>query len=480
MTKSEKIWTGIGCALGVCLIAGAWTLAYFSLKSDQSSGGGSSSGGDSQNSTPNISTANTTYTSQFKSIYDLSAPVMFSFNPGNNSDETVFINGTSWVFDRQLQPQNNIQTYYLMTNLHVINLWDPSLKNNENNPNEPFPALENVTIFFGNKGVCPPFASNTMTSNGITTHKWPYIEKTNIGNLFYPSAWIGAKYMKDFDEVPAYQTINTIVKGTNYRTPPRPQYEKWITDWDIYPFGLNYGLDCGIIKIDVPTENIKSIPFLQTFDNLIKGRNGSGFTPVNQIYDTNPSAQSNLKISIGGYPGMQDSKFNYSAWSAWNNTNNNSAVSIQNKNFRGQVEFQSVAKAAGPTGAWTGSAPGANLNHGSSGSMVLNNETNQIEGIYWGGFDYPVNSKDTTPQFIGQFVPFGANGVLSKWCQLVNDNLGYGGQQNQTYIGKYLNNSPYSNGYYHQLVTSILNQVQLNQSLWNTYCDLMYDFGNED
>ncbi len=102
--------------------------------------------------TPDLDSANTTYTPEFAQIYDLSTPVMFNYTPeGAQTDRVVCLNGTAWVFDRQIASYSNLTTYYLMTNLHVIDLWDKGIQSKGN----AFPALQNVSLYLADKNIYP-------------------------------------------------------------------------------------------------------------------------------------------------------------------------------------------------------------------------------------------------------------------------------------------------------------------------------------
>lgn len=442
MAKKENLWVILGSVACVVVVVGVSVGTVLGVRAVQNR-----QNPPANNETPNINTANTTFTDQFHQIYDLSTPIMFVYNQANNQNEQIFNNGTAWVFDRQANPNTNLITYYLATNLHVINLWG-----GEEETQGAFPALQNVNLYLGNKNACPEFnQANMVNQNGITNFNWPYIEGSRIGNIFNATKWITSSYYTSYNAIPDTQTSVVNNNGLVAKEIFTPTYGATtaIEQWQIIPFGLNLGLDLGIVQIQVQEQNLSFFPFLQAFDNWI------GKKPLNQIYDLNPGTQSNLDISIGGYPAMTNPAINGvgSTWDAWNNSSNNVKVNILEGNNRGPVAYQNMAALPPNTQrSYYGSAPGANLGHGSSGSMVLNNNTGQIEGIYWGGLD------NERYGFSGQFIPFGANGVLNQWSSFINQN-----GARPTFISQGLPRA-ISNDYYYAFVKSLGNLLHTQYS----------------
>lgn len=427
MNKKNLIFGIVGSIILTGGLIGTSVGIYYAIKNQKS------------DSTPidsnvlNISEANTQYTSNYQHIYNLSTPVMFVYQMGQT--EIGFQSGTAWVFDKSQDESNGLVTYYLATNLHVINLWEGSNGSINTNP------INYAGLCIG-KPKEKTFSSQNMTDNDNTPYfKWPYISNNNNG--FNLSEWYMSETLLSWQSISNQnifatpETISLISEPNIYTYIKNPygatngQYSYYL-----YPqLGLLEDADIGIIKFQIEPEYVNNYPFLVTFDNLI---NNGG---IQSIYNLSNDLNQPISASIGGFPVMVDDNYNYSVWNSWNSSDepNNCKITKGNSG-RNLIQYQGFftnPNNENSSSPYYGIANGANLHHGSSGSMVINNTNNKIEGIYWGGLQSSDNS------FSGRFVPFSQNGILETWANIVRNNTNILGN---TYIYQYYfqnsNNQP--------------------------------------
>lgn len=387
---------------------------------------------------PLVTSANTKYSKANQFIYDLSTPVMFS-NQVNGG--VILTNGTGWVFDRQQDnPNSKIATYYLATNMHVMNLWHDSYQNEK---------LWNVSFYLGNKNIYPAFSASRMQSTDkkpMFKYPYSYYKYDSVYNQnTIDQTWYKAQNSYNYDNVKTRDINGIKVYGRQKRNSfnwlnfMEPYDDNGLLDFDLIPVGIKHNFDFGVIKIDVQKDKKQNFPFLENFDKLIANRS------LGEVYDLSQDEQRDTEVNVGGFPCMVDPNYRYATWSSWNNEDNFEVSSVK-KGYseRGQVAFQAVAGTPS-FNEYYGSLPNINLSHGASGSMVIDSQTFLIKGIYWGGLESVY-----TKEFSGRYVPFSQNNLFQDWVSFL-DSM----NSKPTFISAGLTKKP-------------TNQVDLFASYWNT------------
>ena len=365
-------------------------------------------------------------------------------NGGNEANIFEFLNpniasitsGTSWMFDYQIDSKNsNLVTYYLATNIHVINLSYSAIYNLPND------ITVNVTI-----------PINSTTSNSISAYVSQPLGKygnndglTSISNVVeaYNYAWFK---LPDFSLSTASQNLIPLGALSNENVSESNKYlaqisvtesnnkvADYFVDSDykvsktIFPT-RNSGTesqDFGLVKTQISTnekilpqnsnlidnsselrlsfENMQNIFNIdKTFDSR-NPLNNSYITKLNYLnqninsitkeeFENNFmfSLMSNLsnddEISVAGYPGGTNST-SQTSYTYYNGaTFKKSDVSeVEGSINRPSIQFNYNGNLMSVPYDQTDNykAGGVNLQPGSSGSMVVN-KNGQILGIYWG------------------------------------------------------------------------------------------------
>lgn len=373
----------------------------------------------------------------------------------NNKNESKLYNistGTTWMFDFQ-KKDNNLYSYYLATNIHVLNLGYTYIFNNSDTTWELFiPYTKEIATLYtfvtqaiGDESK-PDFSTfNKIENNTIQSfnHNW-----VNFTNYFKEIIPLGALYNNNIaNNYPYLGTITKIDKNDEKIYYINNNYE--IIDNPVNNESTFKANDIGIINFEFDISTIdnsnyyhKNVnePILNAIHNMFN-INNSVLNPTNTYIDrveyllniaktnydknliTNNFIFSSFKthtnsISIGGYPGIKESgksyiRFNCKTLTDFDEINTNE-IDINKDSINVWYESKNYYYKYNEKDNYL--LDNLTLGHGSSGSMAVN-QSFQIVGIYWG----VVESNDWIKGIVTPIYDYSnSNSIIFRWLKYLN------------------------------------------------------------
>lgn len=335
---------------------------------------------------------------QTQKISDITIPVSFEYSDWVAS-------GTAWVFDKEIDDQNNnLVTYYLATNSHVVDLFAPKIDNNGSPvkypvlvqmrlPKRAFQYQNNVK--FDKNGIL------TDTSYNNIYEKKKLIESNIEQNGFYTTFnindWIKSSnkliyYSRD------YKNSDNNVNGLF-------SFNMWRWKYIGLNSKENNDADFGIIQLNF--KRVTPLPwFIQTWEHEYFMQEKNPFTNSITQNETNIGLVGFPSWSIEDHPNINSNELPAQVWT--------SAVSKSTQKITNLGGYNSININEPTTHRQTLLVPNLDLGHGSSGSCVMNDE-GKIIGIYWGILSYKDGKK------FGAIDLFEENQIINNWVSYLQN-----------------------------------------------------------
>lgn len=338
----------------------------------------------------------------------------------NNKNDSKLYNistGTTWMWDFK-KIQNNICSYYLATNIHVLNLgYTYIFKNSEITWELFIPYTKDIASLYtfvtqavGDENDSNFSSFNKIENNTIESFNNNWVNFTHYFKEIIP---LGALYNNKINDNYAY--LGTITKiennneiiyyiNNNYEINNDPINNE--CEFEAHDIGLiNFEFDINNINnsyyknvnkpilnaiynmfninysiLNPPNSYIDRVEYLL---NIVKTNYDKNWINSNFIFSSFKNYTNS--ISIGGYPGIKDSNKSYIRFNCKTLTNfdeinineidiNKEIINVWYNSKNYYYKYNQKANYL---------LDGLTLGHGSSGSMVIN-QNYQIVGIYWG------------------------------------------------------------------------------------------------
>lgn len=345
---------------------------------------------------------------------------LISFMQTNNRSNYNITSGTTWLFDYKENTLFN--TYYFATNIHVLNLGYTIEYNINNTDSIDFfiPYSDESSNSFSVYMTQPNGQPNTneyknfknIVSNTQQSLNYNWINLTDYYKGVLP---IGVMYNDDYvNNNNPYIGKITYTSNSNsidlyiddkYNISTSVEYNSnnsandfGLIEFELNPyiFNTNYSHNSQYILnrlkniFTIPStisENNKSRSYIQRIkylNSLLENYEENKKEIINNFLFTSFTEDLNSTYSVAGYPGISSASNSYTTFNCSTIDANkiipneilNARVDIQlwynHQNY--YYKYDSINNYC---------FPGVNLGHGSSGSMVIN-QNYQIVGIYWG------------------------------------------------------------------------------------------------
>lgn len=288
-----------------------------------------------------------------------------------NNNQAINIFGTGWIFDFQEDPiTENIKTYYLATNIHVINLISA--------------AKQNVSLALGQYDL----ASQSQDTRAFFNESLSFKSAKKTDN---PQNYVNHNRVGTFSILPV--GLKNQLKNYGVQNPTALASLNNLTS----------AVDLAIVKITRDILQKNNIDALRNFDKEV----GIGF---------GNTISHHQRFYAAGYP--HDEK--YSRWNQYSNQPNQLFNSFTTSNYRKDnpinfsyneaymtVNNRNTIGKNSPTKyeAYDYATKDFDLHSGASGSPIIDDNNNYV-GIYWGGFKIQEGLRTT---FYGNFSPLFVN-----------------------------------------------------------------------
>lgn len=284
-----------------------------------------------------------------------------------DKNQAINIFGTGWIFDFQEDPfTKNIRTYYLATNIHVINLISA--------------AKQNASLTLGQYDLESQSQDTRAFFNENLSFK-------SAKKTYNPQYYVNYNPVGTFSILPV--GLKNQLKNYGIKNPAALASLN----------NLTTAVDLAIIKITPDILQKNNIDALRNFDKEV----GIGF---------GNTISNHQRFYAAGYP--HDEK--YSRWNQYSNQPDELFNSFSTSNYRKDnpinfsynEEYMTVSNRNtigknNPTKyeAYDYATKNFDLHSGASGSPIIDDNNNYV-GIYWGGFKIQEGLKTT---FYGNFSP---------------------------------------------------------------------------
>ncbi|MDE5599873.1 MAG: DUF31 family protein [Ureaplasma sp.] len=354
-----------------------------------------------------------------------------------NANSTNLLFGTSWMIDYKVNTSTNINTYYLATNTHVLDLsysisasfrinGNPNIYSYEFNFPVNSQSVNFLRLFLSQpQGISDEnLEYNASYSDFLTSWYATNIDKNNINNslLQYANNTNETKFDFTFDYTGFTDTL--LIKSDNSTIEMQEQIKQTTS---------TPSLDSSILKLNINPNNItvpntnavvrKQIQKLKRIFDVNEQYEDKKSNYISKLNKTYLELQNNTitnfkdsesfpfnlgdnakELTVGGFPGNNKNNYTYFNTGTTKDVYYNKNVNRDYIRFLNGNQF-SFSKYQSNDTSYLG---GINLLPGSSGSMVLDNN-NKIVGIYWGAL---------TNGLYGLFIPFDVKND-SLWNRLI-------------------------------------------------------------
>ncbi|MDE6472929.1 MAG: DUF31 family protein [Ureaplasma sp.] len=361
-------------------------------------------------------------------------------NP-NLSGSFNLLFGTSWMIDYKLNSNSSINTYYLATNAHVLDLsytisQEIITQNTRLNFEFTFPvnseSVANLRLFLSqpqgksNQNIeynaeyadfFETWYQTPINKNNINANIIQYANDKNAKKFDFSLNVINtrnnAQYMRLIDSSNNDKSVDAVIANS----PQTPGLDSALLKLELNPETINISSNDSIANKQI----IKLKRIFKVNENYYD-KNSNYISKLNDTYnkleknainnylesDSFPFAlnQEINELTVGGFPGNNIKSYTYF------NTGTTDIIKYNEGVRRPYIKFLngnkiSYIKYYESDTSYLG---GINLLPGSSGSMVLDNN-NKIVGIYWGAL--------TSGEY-GLFIPFQFKNNSSLWSRLTN------------------------------------------------------------